>query len=66
MHHHINNRGLGAIQQRHTLNHHRFLTNSEMRFRDHTDRRVTVFPPYAVVVFILMSMPAGLIGSFVI
>ena len=66
MHHHIKNKGLRAIYQRHTLNHQRFFTDSEMRFRDHTDRRVTVFPPYAMVVFILMSMPAGLIGGFVI
>ena len=66
MHHHINNRGLSAIYQRHTLNHHRFFTDSEMRFRDHTDWRVTVFPPYAMVVFILMSMPAGLIGGFMV
>ena len=66
MHHHINNRGLSAIYQRHTLNHHRFFTDSEMRFRDHTDWRVTVFPPYAMVVFILMSMPAGLMCGFVV
>ena len=66
MHHHINNRGLSAIYQRHTLNHHRFFTDYEMRFRDHTDWRVTVFPPYAMVVFILMSMPAGLIGGFMV
>ena len=66
MHHHINNRGLSAIYQRHNLNHHRFFTDSEMRFRDHKDWRVTVFPPYAMVVFILMSMPAGLIGGFMV
>jgi len=35
-----------------------FFTDSEMRFRDHKDWRVTVFPPYALVVFILMSIPA--------
>ena len=66
MHHHIGNRGLSAIYRRHTLNHHRFFTDSEMRFRDHKDWRVTVFPPYAMVVFILMSMPAGVLGSFVV
>ncbi len=32
-----------------------------MRFRDHKDWRVTVFPPYALVVFILMSLPAAVI-----
>src|SRR5258708_29334701 len=36
-----------------------------MRFRDHKDWRVTVFPPYALVVFILMSLPAPAILGIV-
>ncbi|MEK9724512.1 MAG: hypothetical protein VW405_13655 [Rhodospirillaceae bacterium] len=66
MHRPINNRGMMAIYTRHTLNHHRFFTDREMRFRDHTDWRVTVFPPYAMVVFILMSIPAGLVGGYAV
>lgn len=66
MHRHINNRALRAIYQRHTLNHHRFFTDREMRFRDHADWRVTVFPPYALVVFILMSIPGGLVGGYLV
>ena len=61
MHRPINIRGLRAVYERHTLNHHQFFTDEEMRFRDHKDWRVTVFPPYALVVFILMSIPAGII-----
>src|SRR5262249_37805337 len=38
-----------------------FFTDEEMRFRDHKDWRVTVFPPYALVVFILMSLPLAII-----
>jgi hypothetical protein len=37
------------------LNHHQFFTDEEMRFKDSNDWRVTFFPPYALVVFILMS-----------
>ena len=59
MHRPVNIKGLRAIYERHTLNHHQFFTDEEMRFRDHKDWRVTVFPPYALVVFILMSMPGG-------
>ena len=59
MHRPVNIKGLRAIYERHTLNHHQFFTDQEMRFRDHKDWRVTVFPPYALVVFILMSIPAG-------
>ena len=55
MHRPHTNPGLRAIYQRHTLNHHQFFTDQEMRFRDQKDWRVTFFPPYALVVFILMS-----------
>ncbi|HET6925235.1 MAG TPA: sterol desaturase family protein [Hyphomicrobiaceae bacterium] len=61
MHRPVNIKGLRAIYERHTLNHHQFFTDEEMRFRDHKDWRVTVFPPYALVVFILMSMPGGIV-----
>ena len=60
MHRPVNIKGLRAVYERHTLNHHQFFTDEEMRFRDHKDWRVTVFPPYALVVFILMSIPAAM------
>ena len=61
MHRPVNIKGLRAIYERHTLNHHQFFTDEEMRFRDQKDWRVTVFPPYALVVFILMSIPMAVI-----
>lgn len=66
MHRPINVTGLRAIYVRHTLNHHQFFTDQEMRFRDEKDWRVTVFPPYALVIFILMSIPAGLVMGYLI
>jgi hypothetical protein len=36
-----------------------------MRFRDPKDWRVTVFPPYALVVFILMSIPPAVLLGLV-
>ena len=66
MHRPITIRGLRPIYVRHTLNHHQFFSDSEMRFRDQMDWRVTVFPPYALVVFILMSAPGGVILGYVI
>ena len=53
--------GLRAVYQRHTLNHHQFFTDGEMRFRDHRDWRVTVFPPFALVTFTVMSIPPALV-----
>jgi hypothetical protein len=66
MHRPITIRGLRPIYIRHTLNHHQFFSDSEMRFRNQMDWRVTVFPPYALVVFILMSAPGGVILGYLI
>ena len=57
MHRPVNIKGLRAVYERHTLNHHQFFSDEEMRFRDDKDWRVTVFPPYALVMFTLMSIP---------
>ncbi len=66
LHRHVMHRpvrlpGLRAIYTRHTLTHHQFFTDQEMRFASHRDWRVTFFPPFALVVFILMSVPAALV-----
>jgi hypothetical protein len=58
--------GSRAIYTRHTLMHHQFFTTNEMRFADHGDWRVTVFPPFALVTFIMMSAPAALIAGLLI
>jgi hypothetical protein len=58
--------GLRAVYARHTLNHHQFFTDGEMRFRDHLDWRVTVFPPFALVTFTVMSIPPALILGLLI
>ena len=66
MHRPLNSRGLRAIYVRHTLNHHQFFSDHEMRFRDDKDWRVTFFPPYALVVFIFISIPGGLVCGYLI
>jgi hypothetical protein len=57
---------LRAVYSRHTLMHHQFFTEEEMRFADHHDWRVTFFPPYALVVFTLMSIPPAIAAGYVI
>lgn len=57
---------LRAVYNRHTLMHHQFFTEEEMRFADHHDWRVTFFPPYALVVFTMMSIPAAVVLGLVI
>ena len=55
-----------AIYNRHTLMHHQFFTEKEMRFADHHDWRVTFFPPYALVTFTMMSIPPALVVGWLI
>jgi hypothetical protein len=57
--------GLKAIYTRHTLMHHQFFTDTEVRFADSGDWRVTFFPPYALVVFVLMTIPGALALSYI-
>lgn len=53
-----------AIYQRHTLMHHQFFTDEEMRFAGSHDFRVTFFPPYALVTFLMMSVPMALVAGW--
>jgi hypothetical protein len=55
-----------AIYNRHTLMHHQFFTDSEMRFADHHDWRVTFFPPYALATFTLMSIPLAIAAGVIV
>ena len=55
-----------AIYNRHTLMHHQFFTEQEMRFADHHDWRVTFFPPYALVTFTMMSIPPALVLGWMV
>jgi hypothetical protein len=71
LHRHVMHRpmrfpGMRAVYVRHTLMHHQFFTENEMRFADHKDWRVTFFPPYALVTFILMSIPGALLLGWLI
>lgn len=59
MHRPLKGPGLRPIYTRHTLMHHQFFTDTEMRFADSLDWRVTFFPPFALVTFILMSAVGG-------
>mgnify|MGYP001819099656 CR=1 FL=1 len=66
MHRPQKSKALRAIYNRHTLQHHQFFTDNEMRFRNHKDWRVTVFPPYAIVVLILIVIPGATLLHFVL
>jgi Fatty acid hydroxylase superfamily len=56
-------KGFMGIYKRHTLAHHQFFTDHEPTYDDTRDYRITFFPPYALIAFILMSiLPALVLG----
>ncbi len=64
MHRPQKSRALRAIYMRHTMMHHQFFTDDEMRFAGQHDWRVTFFPPFALVTFISMSVPIALVAGW--
>lgn len=57
--------GLMGIYKRHTLAHHQFFTESEPTLDNSRDFRIVFFPPYALVAFIAMTIPAVALLSVV-
>ena len=57
-------KGLMGIYNRHTLAHHQFFTDVEPAFDTSRDFRIVFFPPYALVAFMVMSLPpAAILGA---
>jgi hypothetical protein len=56
-------RGLMGIYNRHTLAHHQFFTDVAPALDNTRDFRIVFFPPYALVAFMVLSLPpAALLG----
>ena len=59
MHH--RRRGLGAIFQRHTVEHHHFFTHDAMACDSARDHKIMLFPPILIVFFLgVLATPIGL------
>lgn len=56
-------KGFMGIYRRHTLAHHQFFTDRTPTIDDSRDFRITFFPPYALVTFIALSVPAAVVVS---
>ncbi len=57
-------KGLMGIYNRHTLAHHQFFTDVEPAFDTSRDFRIVFFPPYALVAFMVLSLPpAAILGA---
>ena len=59
-------KGFMGIYKRHTLAHHQFFTHVEPTIDNTRDFRIVFFPPYALVAFMVLSLPPaavlGLVG----
>lgn len=66
MHRPSNNPVARAVYNRHTLQHHQFFTEVEMRFANQRDYRVTFFPPYALAAFTLISIPGAIVFGYLL
>jgi hypothetical protein len=62
-------KGLGGIlmpvYHRHTHQHHQYFTAQVMTYDTNREWRIVLFPPYALLVFMLLTLPAALMVGFV-
>lgn len=66
LHRPARNGALRELYNRHTLQHHQFFTDDEMRFADHMDWRVTFFPPFTMATMLLIALPSAVIVGLLI
>ena len=58
-------KALHVIYRYHMLNHHQYFTDEDMHFEDPSDWRITIFPPYAITVFLLIAVPFAALAGYV-
>jgi hypothetical protein len=54
-------RGLEMVYKRHCGVHHQFFTDHDLTYKGHKEWRALLFPPFAVVGFILVAIPPALV-----
>lgn len=52
---------LKMIYKRHVGTHHQFFTHHDLSYKGHRDWRALLFPPFAPVAFVLVSVPPALL-----
>jgi len=61
-------KGLGGIlmpvYHRHTHQHHQYFTAQVMTYDTNREWRIVLFPPYALIVFMVMTLPAALVLGY--
>jgi hypothetical protein len=54
-------RHLKMIYKRHVGTHHQFFTHQDLSYKGHKDWRALLFPPFAPVAFLLVSVPPAIL-----
>ncbi len=61
-------KGLGGIlmpvYHRHTHQHHQYFTSQVMTYDSNREWRIVLFPPYALLVFMLLTLPAAIVLGY--
>jgi len=61
-------RGLGGVLMpvfhRHTHQHHQYFTAQRMTYDSNREWRIVLFPPYALVIFMLLTLPFALMVGY--
>jgi len=55
---------LMPVYHRHTHQHHQYFTAQVMTYDSNREWRIVLFPPYALLVFMLLTLPAAIVLSF--
>lgn len=58
--------GLEAVYKRHCTVHHQFFTHHDLGYEGHKEWRALLFPPFAPIGFIALSVPPALLAGWLI
>jgi hypothetical protein len=58
--------GFKMVYKRHCTSHHQFFTHHDLGYEGHKEWRALLFPPFAPLAFILLSLPFAFIAAWLI
>jgi hypothetical protein len=58
--------GFKMVYKRHCTSHHQFFTHHDLGYEGHKEWRALLFPPFAPLAFILLSLPFAFLAAWLI
>jgi len=56
--------GLKMVYKRHCTSHHQFFTHHDLSYKGQKEWRALLFPPFAPIAFVLLSLPPALLAAW--